>query len=78
MFTQCPAIGADTGCAILLTIHQDGTVTEQTDLTNQPPYDGTEDTLVGVQNNSKQDASTRRSREVSCSRSGIMRSSWVP
>ncbi|HEY6316529.1 MAG TPA: hypothetical protein VI462_01420 [Acidimicrobiia bacterium] len=52
MFTQCPAVGVDTGCAILLTIHQDGTVTEQTDLTNQPPYDGTEDTLVGVQNNS--------------------------
>lgn len=51
MFTQCPAIGADTGCAILLTINPDGTVTVQTD-PSQTPYDGVEDTLVGVQNNS--------------------------
>jgi hypothetical protein len=50
LFTQCPPIGLDTGCAILLTINQNGTVTEQTDA-SQPPFDGDEDTLIGVQNN---------------------------
>jgi hypothetical protein len=48
-FTQCPAIGADTGCEFLLTIHPDGTVTLQTD-NSQPPYDSSDDVLVGVQN----------------------------
>jgi hypothetical protein len=50
MFTQCPAIGADTGCAILLVINANGTVSVQQDVA-QGPYDGSEDSLIGVQNN---------------------------
>src|SRR5437764_10015059 len=50
-FTQCPAIGLDTGCAVLITINADGSITT-TDDPSQGPYDGVEDTLVGVQNNS--------------------------
>jgi hypothetical protein len=50
-FTQCPAIGKDTSCGILITFNPDGNVTIQTDST-QGPFDGSEDTLVGVQNNS--------------------------
>lgn len=52
LFTQCPAIGADTGCGILITFNADGTTTIATD-PGQPPFDGIEDTLVGVQNNAK-------------------------
>jgi len=52
-FTQCPAIGADTSCGILLTINANGSITVDQDAT-QPPYDLVEDTLVGVQNNSTQ------------------------
>jgi hypothetical protein len=51
LFTQCPAIGADTGCGILITINANGTTTVAAD-PSQPPYDGVEDTLIGVQNNS--------------------------
>jgi hypothetical protein len=51
MFPQCPAIGADTGCQILLTIGPGGAVNVQTD-PNQGAYDGIEDALVGVLNNS--------------------------
>ena len=50
-FTQCPAIGADTSCGLLLVINPDGTVTALND-PGQGPYDGVEDTLIGVQNNS--------------------------
>src|SRR4051794_417024 len=50
-FTQCPAIGADTtGCGLLLTINADGTITVAE--SGEGPYDGIDDTLVGVQNNS--------------------------
>src|SRR5690349_21321595 len=50
-FTQCPPIGADTtGCGLLLTINPDGTVTVTG--SGEGPYDGIDDTLVGVQNNS--------------------------
>src|SRR3954447_14357030 len=50
-FTQCPAIGADTtGCGLLLTINADGTITVVE--SGEGPYDGIDDTLVGVQNNS--------------------------
>jgi hypothetical protein len=55
MFTQCPATGVNTGCEFLITINSDGTVTVAGD-TNSPnngPYDGSEDTLVGVLNNSR-------------------------
>jgi hypothetical protein len=50
-FTQCPAVGADTSCAILIVIEPDGSLVILHDST-QPPLDGSEDTLVGVQNNS--------------------------
>jgi len=49
-FTQCPAIGLDTSCALLLVINPDGTVVAYGD-PSQGPFDGIEDTLVGVQNN---------------------------
>lgn len=46
----CPAVGQDTDCGIIITITNDGaTVTS----TGQGPFDGIEDTLVGVVNNSK-------------------------
>lgn len=55
IFTQCPPIGADTGCGILITLPPSGpfTVTDAT-APAQPPYDNIEDTLIGVQNNSGQ------------------------
>ncbi|HZE01506.1 MAG TPA: hypothetical protein VE155_07050, partial [Pseudonocardiaceae bacterium] len=51
-FTQCPPIGADTaGCGLLLVINPNGTVTALNG-SIQGPYEGVEDTLIGVQNNS--------------------------
>src|SRR2546427_222238 len=50
-FTQCPPVGADTGCAILLVIDAAGSLRVHAD-PSQGPFDGIEDTLVGVQNNS--------------------------
>ena len=50
-FTQCPTVGYDTGCAVLFTVNANGSVTTSTDGT-QGPFEGVEDTLVGVQNNS--------------------------
>ena len=49
-FPQCPAVGLDTGCGLLITISSNGTITAAGDASQQP-YDGTDDTLVGVQNN---------------------------
>ncbi len=56
LFTQCPAIGQNTGCGVLITFNADGTVstvlgTLANNVTPQGPYDGVEDALVGVQNN---------------------------
>src|SRR5467141_1431396 len=50
-FTQCPAVGLDTSCAVLIVFNSDGSRTTLVD-PSQPPFDGIEDTLVGVQNNS--------------------------
>jgi len=50
-FTQCPAVGLDTSCGLLIVVNPGGGLTFLTDAT-QPPYDGVEDTLVGVLNNS--------------------------
>src|SRR3954454_19312250 len=50
-FHQCPPVGRDTSCQILIVINPDGSITVLQDPT-QPAYDGIEDTLVGVQNNS--------------------------
>ncbi|HEU5371377.1 MAG TPA: RHS repeat-associated core domain-containing protein [Gaiellaceae bacterium] len=49
-FSQCPPDGQDTSCGVLVTI-SDGGTTVATDST-QPPIDGIEDTLIGVQNDS--------------------------
>src|SRR5438477_5328548 len=50
-FNQCPAIGWDLRCELLITINPDGTVMVQRD-PGEGSYDGVEDTLIGVQNNS--------------------------
>ncbi|MCW2598924.1 MAG: hypothetical protein JWM02_753 [Frankiales bacterium] len=49
-FTECPAIGASPSCGILIVINADGTTAILTDPA-VGPYDGNEDTLVGVVNN---------------------------
>ena len=50
-FKQCAPVGADTSCAILLYIDKTGSLRVFNDST-QGPYDMSEDTLVGVQNDS--------------------------
>ena len=45
----CPAIGADTDCGIIVTLDP-GSATLT--VTGQGPYDGTDDTLIGIVNNS--------------------------
>jgi hypothetical protein len=51
-FTQCPGLGADTlGCELLITFNADGSFTTVASVPDQGPYDGVEDTLIGVQNN---------------------------
>jgi RHS repeat-associated protein len=49
-FSQCPAIGNDTSCAVLVTVTDSGTQVQSD--ASQGPFDGVEDTLIGVQNNS--------------------------
>jgi hypothetical protein len=51
-FTQCPAVGADTSCAILIVVTNAG-ISVASD-SSQGPFDQIEDTLIGVQNNSSQ------------------------
>src|SRR6266404_9375956 len=46
---QCPAVGKDTNCGIVIRVTDTGATLT---LTGQPPYDNIEDTLVGVVNNS--------------------------
>src|SRR5579862_4377823 len=46
---QCPAVGADTGCGIVITVTNTGA---SVSATGQGPFDGIEDTLIGVVNNS--------------------------
>jgi len=46
---QCPAFGADSGCGTIITITNTGATVTQT---GQGPYDGFDDTLLGVVNNS--------------------------
>ncbi|HSZ05581.1 MAG TPA: SGNH/GDSL hydrolase family protein [Solirubrobacteraceae bacterium] len=50
-FTQCPAIGEDTGCGLLIYATPSGQEGVAGDPT-QGPYDGSDDTLIGVQNES--------------------------
>src|SRR5258708_5614499 len=51
LFTQCPPIGLSAGCAFLITINPDGSLTFQSD-PSIPPFDGVEDELIGVLNRS--------------------------
>lgn len=48
---QCPAVGQDTTCGTIITISDNGVSIQST---GQGPYDGIEDTLVGVVNKSSQ------------------------
>src|SRR5579859_2318572 len=50
-FTECPALGLDTSCGILIVINPDGSTSVLSD-SAQRPYDGADDTLIGVLNNS--------------------------
>jgi YD repeat-containing protein len=49
-FTQCPAVGLDTSCGILLVIGDSANAVYGDP--SQGPFDGVEDTLIGVQNTS--------------------------
>jgi hypothetical protein len=49
-FPQCPAIDLDTGCQFLITV-TDAETSIETDPT-QGPYEGADDALIGIQNNS--------------------------
>lgn len=51
LYTQCPAVNYNTGCGALITVNPGGTFTVTLDPT-QGPYDGSDDALVGVLNNS--------------------------
>jgi hypothetical protein len=46
---QCPAVGNDTGCGFVITVTDTGKTIAAT---GQGPYDGSDDTLIGVINNS--------------------------
>jgi len=49
-WNQCPAVGADTSCGLLIVVNSDGSVSIYASAT-QGPFDSAEDTLVGVQDN---------------------------
>ena len=51
LFTECPAVGHDSGCHELITISASGVASVATD-SSQPAIDNQEDTLVGVVNDS--------------------------
>jgi len=50
-FTECPAIGASPSCEILLVVNPDDSVSVEKD-PSVGPFDGGDDTLVGIVNNS--------------------------
>jgi hypothetical protein len=53
MFPQCPPVGNNQGCSQLIVVNHDGSVVVQVDpAAPQSGYDGVEDTLIGLQNNS--------------------------
>jgi PEP-CTERM motif-containing protein len=60
LFSECPAAGANTGCQFLITVNADGSTSVAGDTTapNNGPYDGSDDTLVGVLNNSSNTVSS--------------------
>jgi hypothetical protein len=53
LFPQCPPVGSNAGCSQLVVINQNRTATVAVDPAAPPNgYDGVEDALIGVQNNS--------------------------
>ena len=52
-FTQCPPIGFDASCGTLLVVNADNTISVFSDPATGP-YEGADDTLVGIQNDSLQ------------------------
>src|SRR5436190_2209535 len=57
----CPAVGADIDCGSIITITDAQTTVVST---GQGPFDGVEDTMVGVVNNSSQPVSTIGLRSI--------------
>ncbi len=51
-FTACPAIGAVGGCGVVVTLNANGTTTVSQNPNSDGVYDGSDDTLIGVVNNS--------------------------
>ena len=49
-FKQCPPVGVDFGCQFLITVSDSGTLVQGD--ANQPPYENSDDSLIGVVNNS--------------------------
>lgn len=52
LFTQCPPVYKDTGCQFLVTVTGGGESITEASSPTQEPYEGSDDALVGVQNNS--------------------------
>jgi hypothetical protein len=50
LFPQCPPVDADAGCQFLVTVSPTGQAVAQD--TTQPPYENSDDSLIGVQNSS--------------------------
>jgi hypothetical protein len=50
MFTECPPVDANNGCQFLITVGDNGETVVQDP--NQGPYEGADDALIGVYNNS--------------------------
>jgi hypothetical protein len=57
-FNQCPAVGNAHGCAVLIVLEPDGSVHLLGDTGSGNPYDGADDTTIGVLNLSGADIST--------------------
>src|SRR5580704_16848235 len=49
-FSQCPAVDHDTSCEFLITVTDKGVQVAQDPA--QGPYDGEDDSLIGIQNSS--------------------------
>jgi hypothetical protein len=50
-FSECPSVGSSASCKVLVVINNDRTVSVYSDA-SVGPYDGIEDTLVGIRNDS--------------------------
>ena len=56
-FGECPAIGDDASCGVLIVVNPDGTTTSYVD-SSQGPVDGSDDVLVGILNTSASTVTT--------------------